>query len=89
MSYNYQDQRPWIFSDEGVTALLVLKTAIAKMLEVSNCFRMDALYGKAPSGTDLWQVHACVDYLVEKHELQEFGKGPAGQYRVFMGPWRH
>lgn len=82
--YNYQTERPKLFTKEGQTMLLkVLKNA-QRILPVAGCARMDKLI-QGLTG-DSWMMLACVDRLVELGELCEVTQAvePSGQYRIFF-----
>lgn len=81
MSYEYQQQRTRIFSEEGVRTLLYIYRTALRLLEKSGSFTANyALYG------DSWVSLACLDYLCEQGILREVEqvRKPAGQDRIFV-----
>ena len=83
MSYEYQTERPWIFTEEGVDALLRCRKRVDYCLKVSGAVMMlEAIRGITGSS---WHALALVDYLVERREIREVtGSDVAGQHRVFV-----
>lgn len=82
--YEYQTERPKLFTDEGQRMFLIIRDRVQRRLKDAGAVRMQ----EAISGTtgDTWQMLACVDRLVELGELRELtehGRVP-GQYRVFV-----
>lgn len=65
MSYEYAEQREWLFSDEGQRAFLAMRDWIDKLLEAGGAFRMQEAMKAPGSPADTWRMHACVDRLVE------------------------
>lgn len=82
MSYNYTTERPWIFTEQGVKALLDLRKEVTQKLENSGAFMSGGVMGHAP---DTWKDLALLDYLVEIGEIIEVTVGVAGQDRIFRG----
>lgn len=83
--YDYQTQRPFVFTDEGQRMLLRVRDGIAAVLPVSGVVTLEKAMQFAGGGNS-WDMIACVDRLVELGELVEVKHdAPAGQYRIFRG----
>lgn len=84
MSYDYQNERPALFTESGVEILLQVRKRVAKKLAVAGAVRFD----RATDGItgDSWTMLAAMDYLVEKGELREVTAPGScmGQHRVFV-----
>lgn len=80
--YNYEKEKPGIFTEEGQIMFLQIRDNIQRLLKVSGAVRMQ----EAMSGTSgcSWKMLACVDRLVELGELREITRDCAGQHRVFV-----
>ena len=84
MSYDYQKERPGLFTDEGQRMLLSVRDRTQRMLAASGAVRLQEMI-KGETG-DSWRMMACADRLVELGELREVeqvGYVP-GQYRLFV-----
>lgn len=83
MSYNYAEQRPHIFTEEGQRRFLRVRDASNELLNDAGAFCMCApMRGVAG---DVWELMACVDRMVELGEIREItGPNVAGQDRVFV-----
>ena len=84
MSYNYQTEKPKIFTEQGQKNFLKVRDHVHKMLKESGAFTMEkALVGI--SG-DSWTQLAYVDRLVELGEIREINQEGyvPGRYRVFV-----
>lgn len=83
--YNYQTERPKLFTESGSVMFLKFRDRVKNLLQVSGAVTAErAMEGLA---CDTWVRLACVDRLVELGEIREVtdpGK-VAGQYRVFVG----
>jgi len=83
MSYEYQKEREWIFTDHGQRMFLDVRDRVHHLLKQSGAVRMQ----EAISGVsgDSWRQLACVDRMVELGELIELPQPScAGQHRVFI-----
>lgn len=82
MSYDYQTQRPTLFTDDGQRRLLAVLDKARKCIKFSGAVRSQELL--IGSG-DTWDMLARIDRLVELHYLREITGGDvAGQHRVFV-----
>lgn len=86
MSYSYQAERPWVFTEEGQVAFLKIRDKAKELLALSGA----VMSGKLLIGTgNVWSMLACIDRLVELKELIEIPQDNcAGQHRIFIAPWR-
>ena len=81
--YNYETEKPNVFTEEGQEMFLAVRDKTKVLLEQSGCFTM----GKAISGVsgDSWTMLACVDRLVELGEIEEIKQDRVqGQNRIFI-----
>lgn len=83
MGYDYQTQRPWLFTEEGQLDLLKTRDHIQCILKVSGAVMMANCF-KGLTG-DSWNMLAIVDRLVEIGDLREIKYGLcAAQHRIFV-----
>ena len=88
MSYSYQTERPWLFSEAGVAAILRVRATIQRHLKTAGAVRSLEATKDSRAGSS-WSDQAILDYLVERKELREVTPpGTWGQYRVFCEPIR-
>ena len=87
--YNYEEQKPRLFTDDGQRMLLQIRDRINKHLDNAGACRMQ----EAISGTcgDSWMMLACVDRMAELGEIYElaYPQKVAGQHRVFVRALRY
>lgn len=81
MAYEYQVERPKIFTEEGTQMLLKVRSTVEQLIKKSGCFHADKAW--AGVSGDSWTRIACLDYLVELGELSEVKRDTWGQYRIF------
>lgn len=82
MSYNYTEQRSFVFTEEGQETFLKIRDNAFKLIAKAGCAKMGNLMNAA--GGDSWNRIACVDRLVEVGELREINHGKcSGQDRIF------
>ena len=82
MSYNYQAQRPQVFTEAGQRMFLAIRDKAEKCIKLSGAVQSQELL--IGSG-DTWDMLACIDRLVELSYLREItGRDVAGQHRVFV-----
>jgi hypothetical protein len=86
MSYCYQEERPWLFTEEGQVALLKVRDNAQQLLKKAGAFKTFS----ATAGVracDSFKLLAVIDRLVELEELRCVNKGVAGQDEVYVaGP---
>jgi len=81
--YNYQSERPFLFTDEGQRKLLQVRDHVAILLKTAGAIRMQEAVSKCTGSS--WESLACVDRLVELGEIVEIPlENCAGQHRVFI-----
>ena len=81
--YNYQTEKPKIFTEQGQETFLKIRDNVQKCIKQSGAVMMrNATMGVTG---DSWLHLACVDRLVELKEIKELPIGKvAGQHRVFV-----
>ena len=82
MSYKYENEKNWLFTDKGQRKFLTIRDKASALLKASGAFMMSNVL----IGGD-WECLACVDRMVELGEIREIlqPNGVAGQHRVFVG----
>ena len=82
--YNYQEQRSYIFTEDGQIEFLKIRDKVKDLLRKFGAVTMEKiLHGF--TGTN-WHHMACVDRLVELGEIKEVDQKKdyvPGQYRIF------
>lgn len=81
--YEYEAEKPAIFTERGQVMFLCIRDNVKRLLKEAGAVRMqEAMAGTGRS----WTMLACVDRLVELGELVEVTeKGKMSeQYRVFV-----
>lgn len=78
MSYNYEEQRAKLFTEQGMRAVLSLDERAYQLTKVAGCFKV----GRVLSG-DSWQCLAVLDYLVEAGRLVCISRAGPAQDWVF------
>lgn len=82
MAYEYDNERPKLFTESGVEILLAMQDRARKLCASSGVVRLDRLT-EGLSG-DSWVMLAAADYLCEKDRMVEVSApGVMGQHRVF------
>jgi hypothetical protein len=86
MSYDYNSEKQFVFTDAGQRCFLSVRDFAKKTLAVAGAVRADKLMGAASGAGNSWKMMACVDRLVELGELREVGDEGKGawQCRVFV-----
>lgn len=82
MSYRYEDEKAWLFTDEGQRALFKAnKTAVYLFDKAGAANGMNIV---ADAGAyDTFKMMAVLDRLVELGEIVEVTSGVRGQDRIF------
>lgn len=85
VSYRYEEQRPFVFTDEGQRTFLRIRDFAEHALKLSGAVTGGRLIGAAGGG-DTWQHMACVDRLVEIGELKHvYDTGhDMWQHRIYL-----
>lgn len=83
MSYEYQNEKFELFTDDGQRMFLAIRDKVHRLLKDAGCFRMQEAMNAAGGGSS-WTMLACVDRLVELGEIREvIQNNVAGQRRIF------
>lgn len=84
--YNYEKEKPFLFTDEGQRKFLKVRDRVKGLLKLAGCVRMQEAIQECTGSS--WESLACVDRLVELKELQEIEQpGVMGQHRLFVLPY--
>lgn len=88
MAYDYQTERPNLFTESGCKMLIQIRDNAKRLIASAGAARMDMIMSRV-SG-DSWGMLACADYLVETGELRELTPPGSctGQHRVFVSAAR-
>lgn len=82
--YNYQEEKPNLFTEEGQTMFLSIRDRVKELLAAAGAARAQEAM-RAAAGGSSWTMLACLDRLVELREIREVtGPDVAGQHRVFV-----
>lgn len=85
--YNYQEQKPKVFSEDGQKMFLAIRDHTKTLLKSAGAADMGHLISCVTG--DVWDMMACVDRLVELGEIREIDYGKcAGQHRIFIAAAR-
>jgi len=80
--YNYQKERPKLFTENGLKLLIQVRDNALDLLNEAGAFRADKVW-KNCSG-DSWMLLAALDYLVEKGEIVRVSHDTIGQHQIFI-----
>ena len=84
--YNYEKEKPHIFTEEGQRQFLKVRDNVKKMLKETGAFKMRYAWKNLVG--DSWLMLACVDRLVELGEIREITESDvAAQDRVFISAY--
>jgi len=83
MSYSYQEERPWLFTEKGQECLLQAWDQAQKYLSSAGAFMAFAALRDVHYG-DTFKAMAILDRLVELGYVREVTSGCKGQDRVFV-----
>lgn len=85
MSYNYEEEKKVIFTDQGQRTFLAIRDATHALMAKAGAARMDAIIRESNVAGDSWLLLACVDRLRELGEIEEVVTFPVSptQYRIF------
>lgn len=83
--YDYQTERPALFTDEGQRAFLAIRDKTHQLLELAGACRVQEIM-PAGSSSSFRTFLACIDRMVELGEIREITSPKIvwGQYRVFV-----
>lgn len=84
MPYEYQKERPSVFTEDGQIMFLRIRDRANYLLKEAGACNVECLM-RAVTG-DSWHMLACVDRLVEIGELVEVKQDERtfGQHRIFV-----
>jgi hypothetical protein len=87
MTYSYEAERAYLFTEDGQVKFLEVRDAVHALLKTAGAFRLDCL---SVTG-DSFLFLACIDRLVELGEIVPLrAKGTCwGQYQVYATPQVH
>lgn len=80
MSYNYQAERPKLFTEEGIAQLLKTRDLVRKFISQTGAFTENALIPRVTG--DSWTTLACLDYMIERKEIHRITDGNG--FRVYF-----
>jgi len=81
MSYDYETQRPRIFTEDGVEMMMRMREKVRACLRASGAFKASAVMTTG----DSWDMLAVLDYLIEKGEIRRVTTGRvAAQDEVYV-----
>lgn len=83
MPYNYEDEKPKLFTEQNQEHFIHIRDKVLALLDKSGAIMMDNIM----DGGDTWLSLAFIDRMVEIGDLREVERpGCAGQHRVFVRP---
>lgn len=84
MSYDYQTQRPFVFTEDGQVMFLAIRDKAKELIDQAGVVTSGSLMNGLTG--DAWSMLACIDRLVELGELIEIPNSynQAGQHRLFV-----
>jgi hypothetical protein len=83
MGYDYKEQRPLLFTEEGMHLFLKVRDRVTKLLKEAGAVMLYPALSPV-AGPD-WHKLACLDYLVELNEIREIRQDrPVQQERIFV-----
>lgn len=85
--YDYQKERPSLFTEEGVKMLLKVRDRVAYLLGVAGAARHAEIMHQICG--DTYMQLACLDYLVEQKELVKLRADGWAQFQVYASPKRN
>ena len=82
MSYSYEEQRAWIFTDEGQRAFTKARDAFLAATSKTGAARAGLIFETCTG--DSWRTMALLDRMIELGDLAwvEDGKARAWQHRI-------
>ena len=82
MSYDYTNERNFVFTEAGMKMFIACRDNVRELLAKSGAVREQEIH-RGLSG-DSWRMLACVDYLVERGEIKRvYDLGPR-QHNVYV-----
>ena len=89
MSYDYQTERPALFTEEGVRILIAMRDKCRQMLKQSGAFAASKAMESIPGSS--WVMLAALEYMVERGELKKITQPEAwAQHEIYAAgeAWR-
>ena len=85
MPYDYQKERPFVFTEEGTERTLDIYERFKELFELAGA----CMYYELTAGIcgDTWKTLACVDYLEEKDRIKCVNLDAITQYRIYTLPY--
>lgn len=85
MSYRYEDQKAWLFTDEGQRVFIQARDRALELLKLAGAFQCMAPFRRVTGG-DVWNHFAIIDRMVELGDIREVTQPDEvfGQHRVFV-----
>lgn len=81
MSYCYETEKPFLFTDEGQRLFLKVRDRVNQLIKEAGAFRQqEGVRGFSGSS---WQMIACIDRLVELGEIEELPRQCWTQYKIY------
>lgn len=69
MSYDYQTERPRLFTEDGQVMFLAIRDAAFALIREAGAARAQEILSRSKTGGSSWQQLACLDRLVELKEI--------------------
>lgn len=89
--YNYESEKPWLFTDQGQRSFLKVRDWCKQTLKTAGAFRAQEAMSQVPGASSNWEQLACLDRLVELGEVKR--ATPVGtvstQYEIFVSTDRY
>ncbi len=86
MTYRYEAERPWLFTEEGATELIRARDKILAAAKQNGCIRAGEAFKHMHAG-DSWKNLAILDRLVELGDLVVVGHSArAAQHTLYEVP---
>ena len=84
MGYSYEEERTWLFTDEGQRQFLRIRDRVQALLaEAGACSVGAAIRNETGSN---WRHLACIDRLVELGEVINVSKDRGDYHRIIARP---
>jgi len=86
MSYEYEKENKYVFTDKGQIHFLHIRDLAHKLLKQSGAVREDKLLVLAPGvgAASNWEMLACIDRLVEIGEIKEVSAAGSEHGRILV-----
>ena len=87
MAYDYQTERPRLFTEAGQEMFLKVRDKSKELLDLAGAFRAQEVLSGICG--DSWMQIACIDRLVELKEIVEIPRDCWTQYKIYSSPQVH